>query len=94
MLIPCTQGTSILSMFFYDSPTLPAGIFDDFLAIPQRRSDLGTRGMASMATAGNYSGLISGHRWVIECPPSTLGRPTERRMGGGPKADKFFPFVL
>jgi len=63
MLIPrCIQGASILSMFFYDSPTLPTGIFDDFLAIPQTRSDLGTRGMASMAAAGNYSGQISGHR--------------------------------
>ena len=55
-------------MLFYDSPTLPAGIFDDFLAIPQHQSDLGTRGMASMAKAGNYSGLISGHRWVAEIP--------------------------
>ena len=61
-IIYCIQNASILTMFFYDSPTLPAGIFDDFLAIPQRRSDLGTRGMASMAKAGNYSGQISGHR--------------------------------
>jgi len=69
MLIPrCTQGASILCMFFYDSPTLPTGIFDDFLAIPQSRSDLGTRGMASMATTGNYSGQILGHRWVTEGP--------------------------
>jgi len=61
-------------MFFYDSPTLPPGIFDDFLAIPQRRSDIGTRGMASMAKAGNYSGQISGHRWVAEIlsPPAGL----------------------
>jgi hypothetical protein len=57
-----TQGASILSMFFYDSPTLPAGIFDDFLVIPRRRDDIGTRGMASMAKAGNYSGQIAGHR--------------------------------
>lgn len=59
-------------MFFYDSPTLPADIFDDFLTIPQHRSDLGTRGMASMAKAGNYSAQISGHRWVAE-----IGEPME-----------------
>lgn len=56
------QNASLLSMFFYDSPTLPPGIFDDFLVIPRHTSDLGTRGMASMAKAGNYSSLITGHR--------------------------------
>lgn len=55
-------------MFFYDSPTPPPGIFDDFLAIPRRTSDIGTRGMASMAKAGNYSSQITGHRWVTGIP--------------------------
>lgn len=73
-IVCCIQNASLLTMFFYDSPTLPPGIFDDFLAIPQRRSDIGTRGMASMAKAGNYSGQISGHRWVAEIlsPPAGL----------------------
>ena len=68
-------------MLFYDSPTLPPGIFDDFLAIPQSRSDLGTRGMASMVKAGNYSAHISGHRWVTEIP--SLRQPHPRGAGGG-----------
>jgi hypothetical protein len=46
-------------MFFYDSPNLPAGIFDDFLAIPNQNSDVGTRGMASIVKAGG-SGQLSG----------------------------------
>ena len=56
------QNASLLTMLFYDSPTPPPGIFDDFLAIPQHSSDLGNRGMASMAKAGNYSSQITGHR--------------------------------
>ena len=62
LTIKYIQDTSILIMLFYDSPTPPPGIFDDFLAIPQHSSDLGNRGMASMAKAGNYSAMITGHR--------------------------------
>lgn len=56
-------------MVFYGAPTVPAGIFDDFLEIPYLRTDIGTRGMASMANVGNYSGQIFGHRWVIKSLP-------------------------
>ena len=62
LTIDYIQDTSILIMLFYDSPTPPPGIFDDFLAIPHRSTDLGNRGMASMAKAGNYSAMITGHR--------------------------------
>ena len=60
----CIQNSSVL-ILFYDSPIMPAGIFDDFLAIPQLGSDLGTRGMASIVKAGTSGGQISG-RWVTK----------------------------
>ena len=59
-IIYCIQNAFISPQFFYDSPNFPAGIFDDFLAIPQLSSDLGTRGMASLIKAGNVGGTISG----------------------------------
>jgi len=65
------QNASILTLFFYDSPNLPAGIFDDFLAIPTRGSDLGTRGMASLLNLTNPGGRTFG-RWVAE-----IGGPME-----------------
>ena len=68
-IIYCIQNASILALFFYDSPNLPVGIFDDFLAIPQRSSDIGTRGMASMAKTAH--GQTPG-RWVAE-----IGGPME-----------------
>ena len=56
---------------------MPAGIFDDFLAIPQLGSDLGTRGMASIIKAGTSGGQISG-RWVTEiCGPIEWGTGRE-----------------
>jgi len=73
-IICCIQNATLLSLFFYDSPTLPAGIFDDFLAIPQLESDIGTRGMASLVGASNYSGQISG-RWVAELGGPWNGEP-------------------
>ena len=47
---------------FDDTPTPPPGIFDELLAIPSLVADIGTRGVASLISAGNYSGLIRGHR--------------------------------
>ena len=46
---------------FYDAPTPPPGIFDEFLAIPNLSADIGTRGMASLISASNSSNL-RGHR--------------------------------
>jgi len=52
----------VVHHMFYDAPTPPPGIFDEFLAIPNLKADIGSRGMASLISAGNYSGLIRGHR--------------------------------
>ena len=40
--IPSPQPTVIL-LIFYDYPTIPPGIFDDFLAIPYLAKDVKTR---------------------------------------------------
>ena len=47
---------------FYDAPTPPPGIFDEFLAIPNLKADIETRGMASLVLAGNNSDFMRGHR--------------------------------
>lgn len=47
---------------FYDAPTPPPGIFDEFLAIPNLKADIETRGMASLFLAGNNSDFMRGHR--------------------------------
>jgi len=52
----------LVHFMLYDAPTPPPGIFDEFLAIPNLKSDIGTRGMASLVSAGNNSDLMRGHR--------------------------------
>ena len=52
----------LVHIMLYDAPTPPPGIFDEFMAIPNIRSDIGTRGMASLVSAGNNSELLRGHR--------------------------------
>ena len=52
----------IVHHMFYDAPTPPPGIFDEFLAIPNLKADIGTRGMASLVSAGDNGDLIRGHR--------------------------------
>ena len=52
----------LVHFLLYDAPTPPPGIFDEFLAIPNLKADIGTRGMASLVNAGNNSDLMRGHR--------------------------------
>lgn len=43
------EGTAVASvLMFYDGPTPPEGIFDDFLAIPALSSDIATRSFLSL----------------------------------------------
>jgi hypothetical protein len=52
----------IVNYMLYDAPTLPSGIFDELLTIPNIKADIGTRGMASLVSAGNNTALLRGHR--------------------------------
>ena len=52
----------LVHFMLYDAPTPPPGIFEEFLEIPNLKSDIGTRGMASLVSAGNNSDLMRGHR--------------------------------
>jgi len=52
----------LVHFMLYDAPTPPPGIFDEFLAIPNLKADIGTRGMTSLVSAGNTTGLMRGHR--------------------------------
>ena len=50
-LIPCHLQPGISQLLFYDGPTPPAGIFDDFLAIPYFTKDVSTRDFSSLVQA-------------------------------------------
>ncbi|KAI0340262.1 FAD-binding domain-containing protein [Trametopsis cervina] len=45
----------VTQLLFYDGPTPPAGIFDDFLAIPSFLSDISTRSFLSLVQASPSS---------------------------------------
>ncbi|KAJ7452892.1 FAD dependent oxidoreductase [Mycena latifolia] len=51
----------ITNILFYDGPEPPAGIFDDFLAIPHLSADISTRDFLSLVTAAP-SNATSGSR--------------------------------
>ncbi|TCD65257.1 hypothetical protein EIP91_002921 [Steccherinum ochraceum] len=44
-------GTEISLLIFYDAPTPPPGIFDDFLALPALAKDISTRSFLSLVTS-------------------------------------------
>ncbi|KAF4610652.1 hypothetical protein D9613_006783 [Agrocybe pediades] len=54
----------IVLILFYDGPTPPAGIFDDFLAIPHFTSDVKTRSFLSLVQASPAE-LTSGARVIF-----------------------------
>ena len=51
-------------LMFYNEPTPPKGLFDDFFAIPALEKDVHTRDFASLVTSlANYNS--SGLRYVL-----------------------------
>ncbi|KAF8970543.1 hypothetical protein BDZ97DRAFT_1914448 [Flammula alnicola] len=46
--VAASQQVIASQLLFYDAPTPPPGIFDDFLAIPSIQSDIGTRSFLSL----------------------------------------------
>ncbi|EMD37315.1 hypothetical protein CERSUDRAFT_94318 [Gelatoporia subvermispora B] len=70
------SGTIIpTALLFYDAPTPPDGIFDDFLAIPAIEQDIATRSMLSLVqTQGNSTGFRSAFNTVpfIQYTPKIL----------------------
>ena len=47
--MPDTGLTALVNLF-YNAPEPPAGIFDDFLAVPHVSSTIGTRSLLTMVT--------------------------------------------
>lgn len=53
----------ISQILFYDAPTPPVGIFDDFLAIPHFTKDIKTRSFTSHVQA-SPANVTTGQRYV------------------------------
>ncbi|KAF9465136.1 FAD-binding domain-containing protein [Collybia nuda] len=62
----------IIVTLFYDAPSAPKGIFDDFLAIPSLSTDLSTRSMLSLIKAG---GGFDGLRATSHVTPNAFYTP-------------------
>ena len=45
---PTFEQPSVAELIFYDAPTPPAGLFDDFLAITPITKDISTRSFKSL----------------------------------------------
>ncbi|KAH7920768.1 FAD-binding domain-containing protein [Leucogyrophana mollusca] len=54
----------VSQLIFYDGPTPPSGIFDDFLAIPYLTKDVSTRSFSSLVTA-SPSNATAGMRGIF-----------------------------
>ncbi|KAK0499150.1 FAD dependent oxidoreductase [Armillaria luteobubalina] len=66
---------SLSSMIFYDGPTPPDGIFDDFLAIPASAKDITTRSFLDLVVSATFpTGLRAtyNHIPVLEYSESTI----------------------
>ncbi|KAF5319622.1 hypothetical protein D9619_008812 [Psilocybe cf. subviscida] len=71
------QQTLVSQILFYDAPTPPEGIFDDFLAIPAATTDISTRsflslvqsspGVSGIPTRGMYEGIS-----IVQATPEVL----------------------
>ncbi|PBK85360.1 FAD-binding domain-containing protein [Armillaria gallica] len=63
------SGQELLStLMFYDGPTPPDGIFDDFLAIPAFTQDVATRSFFDLINSTSHG--AAGHRIVINHIPT------------------------
>ncbi|KAK7681862.1 hypothetical protein QCA50_015210 [Cerrena zonata] len=81
-------GMSLL--LFYDGPTPPAGIFDDFLAIPHFTKDISTRSFTSLvhAAPANATSLTRGifnTVPVLEYTPTILDAVVNETKFWGPR---------
>ncbi|KAK7686217.1 hypothetical protein QCA50_010437 [Cerrena zonata] len=67
-------GPIVNLLLFYDGPTPPAGIFDDFLAIPNLAKDISTRSFLSIVGA-SMANTTEGSRDIFEFVPNTKYTP-------------------
>ncbi|KAF8970541.1 hypothetical protein BDZ97DRAFT_1694265 [Flammula alnicola] len=88
-----------VQQLFYDAPTRPPGIFDDFLAIPSIQSDISTRSFLSLvqstqvnATAG-IRGLYNGVPILALTPGLSDVLLNETMFWGAALSDKSESFV-
>ncbi|KAH9946908.1 FAD dependent oxidoreductase [Amylocystis lapponica] len=71
-----TIGSLLMSVIlFYDAPTPPPGIFDDFLAIPYLTKDISTRSFLSLVQSAP-SNIEQGDRGVFNTVPVASFSPT------------------
>ena len=54
-------------LMFYDAPTPPAGIFDDYLAIPALEQDVSTRSFLALVQS-SAENITAGTRWGLFRP--------------------------
>ncbi|KAJ3779728.1 hypothetical protein GGU10DRAFT_7574 [Lentinula aff. detonsa] len=64
-----------ISQLFYDGPTPPDGIFDDFLAIPFFTKDVSTRDFVSLVQS-SPSNATAGTRAIFDSAPLLELTPT------------------
>ncbi|KAJ7686166.1 FAD-binding domain-containing protein [Mycena rosella] len=68
-------GIAVLGhLLFYDAPTPPPGIFDEFLAIPFLTKDIGTRDLASIVRLFPTN-VTTGSRTIFDTVPVTKYTP-------------------
>ncbi|KAI0260039.1 FAD-binding domain-containing protein [Gloeopeniophorella convolvens] len=65
------EGVVPSFILFYDGPTPPPGIFDDFLAIPTNASDVSTRSFTDLISSLSYVNAPPGRRGYYNGIPTT-----------------------
>jgi hypothetical protein len=66
--MPLTQQLTIVIAAFYDAPTLPRGIFDDFLAIKPAQGNVSTMSYPDFVLSVIALGVLNSTRSVV-CSP-------------------------
>lgn len=63
--MPLTQQLTIIIAAFYDAPTLPRGIFDDFLAIKPVQGNVSTMSYPDFVLSVTALGVLNSNRSVV-----------------------------
>ncbi|KAI0284517.1 hypothetical protein BC826DRAFT_919589, partial [Russula brevipes] len=81
---------------FYDAPTPPAGVFDDFLAIPSTQRAVYTRSFSDLILSLGSLGLPDSLRLVVRCIVwwKTADTVTSSFVSSGVPVTQYSPAVL
>ena len=72
-LTPLTQQIAAVISLFYDAPTRPVGVFDDFLAIQPTQGNVSTMSYSDYVLSENYVNPTTSTRLVIRNPVRCKG---------------------